>query len=315
MLLSWLEDRKSVRPSSALVVYLMLTSLLDAAQCRTLWLQFGRQDALTSICLATTILKLAMALLESRNKRSYLSPVYADLPPESTGGIVNHSFLWWVNSLFKLGFGSAIRPQDLFPLGREMSSAHLSVRMRDVWAARRRPERRFEVPLAALKVLWFPMLQVVLPRICLIGLTFSQPFLIYRVLDLLQEPETDARNAKGYGLIGAAALIYFGLAVVNLHYYVKVTRFITMFRGMTIGLIYEHLLQLPLGACSEGAATTLMSADVERIAETLTQLNECWARAVEVALGIGLLTWQLGWVSVMPLAVVIGKFSLKSAAY
>ncbi|VUC23924.1 unnamed protein product [Clonostachys rosea] len=305
--LSWLEDSKSVRPSSPLAIYLFLTSLLDTAQCRTLWL-LKRQDGLAPLFTAATALKFVLAMAESRNKRRYLKPTYTSLPPESTTGIANHSFLWWVNGLFKLGMGAVIRPQDLFGLTSYMTSEYLSDRMGSAWSSRQKPERRFELPLATFKVLWFPFLQIVLPRLCLIALTFSQPLLIARVLDLLQRRKTGFSDKQGYGLIGAAFLIYGGLAVIKLHYHIKNARFMTMVRGAIITLVYDHLLQLPVGSCEDGTATTLISADVERITSSLNQLNELWARAIEVAAGIGLLTWQIGWVSVIPLVIVFLSF-------
>ena len=50
-------------------------------------------------------------------------------------------------------------------------------------------------------------------RVCLIGFNYSQPFLVTRVIDFVDQPVTPNSKNIGYGLIGATALIYTGLAV------------------------------------------------------------------------------------------------------
>lgn len=53
----------------------------------------------------------------------------------------------------------------------------------------------------------------VIPRLCLIGFNFAQPFLITAALNLVTEPVNPSTRNEGYGLIGATALIYLGIAV------------------------------------------------------------------------------------------------------
>lgn len=59
----------------------------------------------------------------------------------------------------------------------------------------------------------WPLLKVIFPRACLIGLTYSQPFLVSRAIRLSQEPVTDKTTNIGYGLIGAYVLVYTGIGV------------------------------------------------------------------------------------------------------
>lgn len=59
-----------------------------------------------------------------------------------------------------------------------------------------------------------PYLKVIFPRLCLMGFTFAQPFLITGIIDLIIEgPDNDVTRIKGYGLITATGLIYSGIAV------------------------------------------------------------------------------------------------------
>lgn len=75
-----------------------------------------------------------------------------------------------------------------------------------------------------------------------------------------------------------------------------------------VSLIYNRTLLLEDGVYEESAAVSLMSTDVDHIAFCLEELNECWSRLIEIAIGIPLLTMQLGWVSIMPLVVVVCTF-------
>lgn len=50
------------------------------------------------------------------------------------------------------------------------------------------------------------------PRLCLTGFTFAQPFLVNRVITYLENGGPRDKNI-GYGLMGAYALTYTGLAV------------------------------------------------------------------------------------------------------
>jgi len=80
-----------------------------------------------------------------------------------------------------------------------------------------------------------------------------------------------------------------------------------MFRGSTVSFIYKQSLLLEPQSVQRSAAVSLMSTDVDRIAFCLEELNECWSRLIELVIGILLLTRQLGWISVIPLLVVLRK--------
>jgi ATP-binding cassette subfamily C (CFTR/MRP) protein 1 len=97
-----------------------------------------------------------------------------------------------------------------------------------------------------------------------------------------------------------------------LHSSHNLNRFITMFRGAAVSIIYKQALSSTEGTYNKSAAISLMSTDVDRISFCLEELNECWSRLIEVVIGVTLLTRQLGWVSVTPLLVVASKFALSS---
>ena len=52
-----------------------------------------------------------------------------------------------------------------------------------------------------------------LPRLAVIGFSYSQPLLINRIIDFINDSSTTTSSNEGYGLIGATALVYIGLTV------------------------------------------------------------------------------------------------------
>lgn len=70
--------------------------------------------------------------------------------------------------------------------------------------------------IAWISAQWSPLLSAAFPRLCLIGFTFAQPFLINRAIEFAVTPESQPYNNVGYGLIGAYVLVYSGLAVSRL---------------------------------------------------------------------------------------------------
>ncbi|KAH7319081.1 putative ATP-binding cassette transporter [Rhexocercosporidium sp. MPI-PUGE-AT-0058] len=272
--LSYLEHVRSIKPSSVLTVFLLLSILLDLPQARTLYLQHDK-NAIAALFSAIIGLKLVLLLLEVQNKRSYLRNPYKSLGREPTSGILNRSFFWWINGLFVTGYRGLITFDDLESLDEK------------------KPEGRLALPRAILRLLWWSLIMAIIPRLCLIGFNFAQPFLITAALSLVSEPVNPSTRNEGYGLIGATALIYLGIAITTLHYNHNMYRLITRFRGAMVVLIYNHTLGIQDGLYDESAAVTLMSTDVDNIANILVSLNECWAEVIEVTIGIYLLAQQV----------------------
>ena len=307
--LSWIQDARSVKPSSLLVLYLLFTLLFDVAQARTLWLQDAQSlTSIPAVFTAAVGIKTVFLLLEMQEKRQYLKPAYRDLPPESTSGVVNRSLMWWINNLLWRGFCSLLTLEDLYSLDEDLGSAKLEDKVRSAWKRRWKPERSFEFAWKACQAMRWSIISAVFPRLCLIGFTFSQPFLISAILKWVQQDNSSKSN--GYKLIAATILVYLGLAVSTIHYNHKLYRFITMFRGATVSLIYRHTLLLQdTDLPDRSAAITLMSSDIDRISASLVNLNEIWARSIEVVVGVIILAYQIGWVCVMPIIIIVGEYS------
>lgn len=113
LLLSNLEDGRSVRPSLILNTYLLVSLTFDAVQVRTLYL---RRDEPPILGLVTTniAVKAMLVFLESRSKRGYLMSPYNELSPESMSGFFGQSFFWWLSPILATGFRRVLTLDDLF---------------------------------------------------------------------------------------------------------------------------------------------------------------------------------------------------------
>jgi hypothetical protein len=211
MPLSYLENERSMKPSTILELYLLISIVLDLPQLRTLHLL--HESTIAVIFMAVLLLKFLLLLLELRSKRSYLLPEYQSTSPEATSGIISRSFMWWLKELFIKGTNSYIEVSDLPELDDHLSADYLGKRMIRIWEKRSRPEGRFSFVITLWHCFIAQFAHVFVPRLCLIGFTFAQPFLISRVLGLLLEPESETSRYEGYGLVLATAMIYLGIAV------------------------------------------------------------------------------------------------------
>jgi ATP-binding cassette, subfamily C (CFTR/MRP), member 1 len=70
----------------------------------------------------------------------------------------------------------------------------------------------------ALFTTWFrvfsgPVMIAAIPKLFQIGFVYVQPFLVDAAVKLASEPQAQPFNNIGYGLVGAYAFVYTGIAV------------------------------------------------------------------------------------------------------
>lgn len=303
--LSYLEHLRSPRPAIFFNAYLFLTILLDITQTRTLWLASASVDEITYSRLFTTtvVVKALLIILESQHKTRWLSWDTKEHSPEETSGLYSLGAFAWLNKLFLMGYKRSLTLDDLYPLDQAMASNVLHAKFAKFILEG--PQNRTNgLAMATAKALAIPFLLPVGPRIALSAFQFCQPFLINSLVNYLQMPPEQSSRNDGYGLIGAAALIYTGIAIASAIYWYLQERAMYMARGLLAGAVYRKTLKAKLSAADDSAALTLMSADVERIIQGLLNIHELWANIIEVALASWLLSGQIGASFVAPLIVV-----------
>ncbi|KAI7338183.1 multidrug resistance-like protein [Hortaea werneckii] len=259
------------------------------------------------------IVTLCTLTLESIEKRAFLLETFRSLDPESSTSFLNRCVFWWLNSLIWLGRTKPLQQQDLYTLNAEINSGRLHSTFKNQLLAQG-VLKKHRLIRALLSTLKWQFALAILPRLLLIALKFSQPFLLDRLLTLLDSGKSATSSRQAWGIILAFALVYLGIAVVKGRYWHRTFTSITIIRGLLIGVICEKSLQLPNDEASKQSAITLISADTERINLGLRNMHEVWANVIELAVAIYLLQREVGAVAVVPLfiaaACAAGSFLL-----
>lgn len=286
--------------------YLFVTTLLDIAQTRTLWLASASVDEITfsRLFTASVVFKALLIILESQHKTRWLRWDTKEHSPEETSGLYSLGAFAWLNRLFIRGYTRILTLGDLYPLDQAMTSNILQTKLSE-FINEGPKHRKHGLTRVTIKALAVPLLLPVGPRIALGAFQFCQPFLLNSLLKYLQTPPEEASRNHGYGLIGATALIYTGIATSGAIYWYLQERALYMMRGVLATAVYRKTIQAKLSAADDSAALTLMSADVERITRGLLNIHELWANTIEVALAAWLLSRLIGASFVAPLIVVV----------
>ncbi|GIZ49230.1 hypothetical protein CKM354_001226500 [Cercospora kikuchii] len=302
--LSSLEHAKTIRPSSLINLWILVSLLLDLPQARTLWLRPGSRivPVTFSISLAAKVLIL---YLEARNKKRSIFPQYRFHAPEALVNLYSQVSLWWINPMFWTGYRSFLSIDSLYDIDEGLSSASAEATFARHWLRQSGESRWGLVWTLAQSVKW-SLIGLVIPRLCLSAFKLSQPLLIATITTLLREGLNDGNRNDAKGLIAAAALIYVGVAVTTALYQRHLHRMITKIRASVVSAVYAKITDLDDVHLSDNAALTLVTADTNRICSSLQTIDDLFATPIEIAVAIYLLERQIGVSCVAPVALAVG---------
>lgn len=228
LILSHAEDKKATRPSALLNIYLAFSIVFDATQVRTAWLL--HYDHVAAVHSAAVGIKISMLLLEAQQKGPHLLEPYKNYPPEATSGFWSLCFVWWLNSLFVAGFQKLLTTDDLSGMDINMTSQVIGHKLQKAWdeCSELFPDvnllfdilTHFRNSKGIVCITngcsWLfrcTLIAAAFPRLCMVGFTFAQPFLIASAIKYLENSNPTQNRNDGFGMIGGAFLIYFGIAV------------------------------------------------------------------------------------------------------
>ncbi|KAF4774111.1 ABC transporter [Colletotrichum scovillei] len=304
--LSALTHRRSQRPSTLVVLYLSVSSILGVARLRTLWL-LSNELAVPTIFTCILFLSLVALVLESvavTKQQTESEPLNNDkyVTPEQNSGFWARTCFWWLARTFRLGYTKVISLSDLPGLGPSIQSHRLHTEL-TASLDNYNHQHRHSLLRASLRSYFVPFLSPILPRLCLTVFTFAQPFLINTTVAYVARTSPDANY--GRGLIGAWALVYLGIAVSTSVYQYHNFRFATRLRGGLIALLYRHAVHTREVDSGEITAVTLMGTDVERIFGAMSMFHSVWASLLEIAIASWLLGRQLSVACLAPILLVL----------
>lgn len=303
-LLSYLEHARNVRPSSILVVYLLFSTILDVARCRTLWLVAGN-TSLARIFTASVVLKAILLVPESWEKAKFLPASMRERRPEETSSILNRSIFYWLNRLMIQGSRHILRMDNLYKLDDEMTADTLGSSYLRHWRNANQAGQNAAL-LTLVKTLKWYLLAPIIPRAILLVLTVCQPVLLHKLLTYLSAPAGTTSGRTGLGIVAAYAFVYTGSAIATGFYWHQQYRFLTMARGCLVSAIGWKTASLDILAASDPkAAVSLMSTDVERITDGMRPLHDFWASIIQIAISLYLLEQQMGVACVVPVVLSI----------
>ncbi|KAH0496963.1 hypothetical protein TgHK011_004301 [Trichoderma gracile] len=305
--LSYYEHARSLGPSSLLNVFLLVSLLLDAAVLRTVWLSLSTAAvgrAIQAVLTASFGLKMALLVLEAREKSGHVVGQQA-LAPEETSGLYNRAVFAWVAPLLRAGFKRLLQPADLFPLDEKMGASGLNERFWWHWRKASPPTQasRHRLILCCITTLRSALISVIVPRLALLVFTICQPLVLTRFLGFLND-EAQPVNI-GYGLVGAYGLVYLGIAATQALYWHQNGRCVTMLRGVLVSAVFTRVTDVSVVAADDSAALTLMSSDVDVIGRAMREIHEFWANVLQIGIATWLLSKQIGYAAAGPIIVSV----------
>ncbi|KAF7940314.1 uncharacterized protein EAE98_000441 [Botrytis deweyae] len=322
-LLSHFEHTRSFSPSFTIGSYLCTTVLLKAVTTRTYWLLANTDTGYIHIAEASSVallIQIIIIVLESWSKEHCLLE-NAKIAAEELASFVDRSLFVWLDKLLLHGYRQNLTLLDLQPLDQTLGTFHLANDFHDI---QKRPKREYPsepFPLITTPDLSYPVRRFgllgiilqcsgasiffpVLPRICLTGFSFAQPFLATSLIAYFENQGSTTLNA-GYGLIGASFLTYAGIAISTGWYWHMSYKYATRLRGGLIARISDKLMRLRHETGLESKVFTLVIADVDKIISASAYIHEIWAAVLETGLATWLLWRQIGPSSLTVLAVAL----------
>ncbi|KAF7622110.1 multidrug resistance-associated protein [Aspergillus flavus] len=305
---SVVDHSRSPRPSMLLNSYLFLTLLLDIARVRTLFLSsdHGSEIVYSSIFCASVGLKTTILLLEACQKTRWVTWDATKHSPEETSGIFSLSVFFWLNKLFFAGYRHIFTIESLYPLDSTFSAQAQHEEFAKRMDYTKLKGDKFGLLKVLVRTLWVQLLLPIPPRAALIAFYICQPLFIESLVTYLSHSEPDPN--VGYGLIGAAILIYSGIGTSYALYWYCHHRLRTMVRSILVTETFKAATRARLGSGDDSAALTLMSTDMERIKMGLRCVHETWASMIQAGLAAWMLYRQLGAVFIAPVGVVVVSF-------
>ncbi|PYH44095.1 P-loop containing nucleoside triphosphate hydrolase protein [Aspergillus saccharolyticus JOP 1030-1] len=308
-----IERARSVRPPIWPNLHLFVTGLLDTVRVRTFWL--ASKSYLAPILISVTLgLRISLLILESTTTTTTSNISRGqNASKEDISNLWGLCFLTWVLPVLKQGLVAPLTLEQVPLISQNLRAEELTRRLRTQWEQvyQSRKNQLFVTVFWTFKT---EFLKAVLPRLCYSAFTLMQPCLVNALIKFVDSPENPMTRNKGYGLIGASAIVYIGLATSKALYNRQAYRFVISVRGALLATVYSRTLELGVVEQGSTSAITLMGTDVERIATGFRDVHEIWASPIDIGLAVWLLGRQLAVSCAVPVALSLSELMYLSPA-
>ncbi|KAJ6785359.1 hypothetical protein PWT90_03234 [Aphanocladium album] len=299
-----------LQPSTFLSVFLTITALFDITMTRS-YFRRDDMDMIGALQISVAVLKFILVAFEEVSKRSLYrtEQLRSSIAIETTAGFWNRSIFGWLNSFMIFGYQNDLTIDNLPNLDEAFDSMKLYDQFIPKWN-RVNKTSQFGLLIALLWASPWQAFKVIPPRLIFVGLMFSQPLLLYRIVSALRAGEDDD---AAHALIGATALVFIGIAITRVLYEHASYRLLTAVRGTLVVAIYDKMHRLPKEKLDELTAVTLMTTDVPAVEQMLQLQYEIWSSTILVGLGIWSLSRFVG--SACFLMLIPGLYSFFASRY
>ncbi|KAJ7751884.1 P-loop containing nucleoside triphosphate hydrolase protein [Mycena maculata] len=290
------EHYHSIAPST-------LTSLY--AIFGTAFYAYTARGQVHSVYLCVAVSLFALIFLESKSKHSLLLPT--DPPPayESTLSFLAKPFFPHILPLLYIGSKRRIKLPELRNIPLYLRADPATEKLLAALATTDETSSRYLVK-STFKAFGAHFLSPVIPRLLVLAGTLSQVTLVEQMI--LYVSDKSIPTERGTFLIAAYFAVYVSLAISNYVYAEKVNTFIVLYGSALTGALYAKTLRLTSMAAREvgqGAATTYMSVDVEKVTSGFQTFQELWAAVVTIVVACTLLWYKAGYAMFAPLLFII----------
>lgn len=302
------EHRNRLQAEALFSIWITITLLCDAARARS----FFRRDGYTQlggITAAVAALKGVLMILEEIPKSKHIKDekTKQETGNEAAAGFWNRSLLLWLTPTLLSGYREILNGEHLDKLGPLFNSKHIFDRFSPKWKAGNQKSKH-SLTKIALKFLYSPLLQALVPRFCLTAFSVAQPLYLRRVVLYVKDP-IDSDATKG-GLLATVVILYFGIAVSRSLYGQATYRFTALFRSLLVTEIYKKTFSLSYTEAQKTAATSLMSTDIEALIQLIPKSLEFCESLIEVPVYWYLLSTFVGKAAILAVIPVLLSFAV-----
>ncbi|KAJ4145410.1 hypothetical protein LMH87_004262 [Akanthomyces muscarius] len=279
----YVEHRHAIRTSAILGLYLATGILIDGTKARSYIVR--NMAASGGVAAATAAARLILLVLEEIPKSSLLidPQVRSNAGGEETSGFFTRTFFLFLRPMMNTAYRGVLTMDDLGKLGPQFHSERLSNELSRHWPLPKQSKKHSLFISCCMAWKW-AILIVVLPRLCVTGFTFSQPFVMYSVIGSVDD--SSGSDEKSGGLVLATVFSFGGAAVSRAVTTHLKNRLVVRMRGALLSHMSAKSYRLKLSEARKQSAITLMSADFESIVTGLPDLVEIPFSILESGLGM-----------------------------